>query len=205
MRSSYVSRKAILGKNCQVGKNVFIAENVEVGDSTYFNSGIFGNIVVEGGTRIGKFCSIGPNVFIGPGNHPIEYLTTHPLLFDDFWKDVYSLNKETMPKIKRPGEDAFVNIGNDVWIGTGAIITNGVKIGNGAIVAAGSVVTKDVPPYGIVGGVPAKIISYRFSNEIIQELEHSVEKWWDWSEERIRHEILDFYNIEKYIESNKFN
>jgi acetyltransferase-like isoleucine patch superfamily enzyme len=91
-----------------------------------------------------------------------------------------------------PYSKGIIEIGNDVWIGTSAIILSGVKIGHGAVVAAGSIVTKSVPPYAIVGGNPAKIIKYRLSEEKIEELLEM--KWWDWSEEKIKKNI-DFFSI----------
>lgn len=123
--------------------------------------------------KIGKFCSIGPNVSIGPGIHKINCVSTHPSFFlqnnpllKKFSKiDKFESSKETL-------------IGNDVWIGHGAIILDGVKIDNGAIIAAGAVVTKDVLAYSIVAGVPAKHIKFRFDDEYIQTLQRS--EWWDY-------------------------
>lgn len=203
VRSPFVSKSVKFGSECQVAKNVIIGENVEVGSYTYFNSHELGYIVVESGTKIGKFCSIAPNVFIGPGNHPLHFLTTHPLLFDDFWKNKFNLRNDSLPSIKRPGENGKVIIGNDVWIGTGSIITEGVKIGDGAVVAAGSIVTKDVSPYSIVAGIPAKKISERFSKDNVNALESMHEKWWDFSPSFIKENIGYFYDVNAYIESRK--
>ena len=92
-----------------------------------------------------------------------------------------------------------MQIGNDVWIGTGAILLDGVTIGNGAIVAAGAVVNKDVPPYAVVGGVPAKIIKYRFSEEIVKKLEES--RWWEKEESWLLKNAEKFSNIEIFLKS----
>ena len=94
-----------------------------------------------------------------------------------------------------------VVIGNDVWIGESARIMAGVHIGDGAVIAAGAVVTKDVAPYAIVGGVPAKVIKYRFSPEQIEELLKI--EWWNWDEEKIRKHADEFDNIESFIERHK--
>ena len=88
-------------------------------------------------------------------------------------------------------------IGNDVWVGMNVIIMRGVTIGDGAVIAAGSVVTADVEPYSIAGGIPAKHIRYRFSKEIIESLLEI--RWWDWPEEKIRKNVHLFYDIENFI------
>ena len=125
---------------------------------------------------IGSFCSIAENVAIfGGGEHRTDWITTYPLriAFDlpGAWKDGHPATK---------GE---TRIGNDVWIGYGALILSGIAIGDGAVIAAGSVVTKDVPPYGIVGGNPAKLIKHRFESGKVEELLRI--KWWDWPLEKI--------------------
>ena len=128
---------------------------------------------------IGSYCSIADDVlFMANNDHDYAAVTTYPLYLVD----------ESMPCKYREGESKHkgkrqIIIGNDVWIGTRAIICAGVRIGNGAIVAAGAVVTKDVPPYAIVGGNPAKIIKYRFDEETIAFLQER--KWWYWPERDI--------------------
>lgn len=125
-------------------------------------------------SRLGKFCSIGPNVIIGYGDHPTNYLSTSPRLF---FKEIFK-SKALNPETSVFKSHKLVNIGSDVWIGANCYIKNGITIGHGAIVGAGSVVLKDIPSYAIVGGVPAKIIKYRFSNEIISKLQNL--KWWNY-------------------------
>lgn len=160
-------------KNCKLGNRVSIGRrntvaNSKIGDGSYTN-----DHTSIWYSDIGKYCSISWNVSIGGANHDIEKLTTCPLirLFDDAGTDYQSYLNES------------VHIGNDVWIAAGSHVLRGVTIGDGAVIAANAVVTKDVPPYAIVGGVPAKLIKYRFNEEIIKELENL--KWWNWSNEKI--------------------
>ena len=134
--------------------------------------------------KIGKFCSIacGAKFLFTSGNHSMTSLSTYtfPLFFDEWELDVKNIR------------DAWDNkgdtvIGNDVWIGYEAVVMPGVKIGNGAIVGTRALVTKDVPPYTIVGGVPAKPIRKRFDDITIEKLESLC--WWDWDKEKIKRSI----------------
>ena len=126
-------------------------------------------------TVIGSFCSISSNVYIAPGNHPITWLTSSPAPYNPV---IASLYKERLGKeINQYNAKRKCVIGNDVWIGVNAIILQGITIGDGAIVGSNAVVTHDVPPYAIVAGVPAKIIRYRFDEEMIKDLLQI--KWWN--------------------------
>ena len=133
---------------------------------------------------IGKFCSIacGAKFIFNSANHSLSSLSTYPFpIFFEEWKlDVKDITKAWDNK-------GDIVLGNDVWIGYEAVILAGVTIGDGAVVGARAVVTKDVPPYTIVGGVPAKPIRKRFSQEKIDTLLKI--KWWNWPEERIRQSI----------------
>lgn len=137
---------------------MFNMEHVEIGRATY--GGI--NVLDFGSShslKIGSFCSIGPNVmFLLSADHRIDTISTFPF-------KVKCLGQESEAVSK-----GDIILEDDVWIGYGATIMSGVHIGQGAVVAAGAVVTKDVPPYAIAAGVPAKIIKYRFNDELIEEL-----------------------------------
>lgn len=123
---------------------------------------------------IGKFCSIGPSVWVGGlPSHPLNLKSTYPGFYQ---KDSSFYGIEPEYEYHEP-EFKQVIIGNDVWIGARAMIMDGVEIGDGAVIAAGAVVTKNVPPYAIVGGVPAKIIKFRFPEQKIHKMLES--KWWD--------------------------
>lgn len=129
--------------------------------------------------KIGNFCSIADNVLIGLGNHPIDWVSTSPAFY--YGKD--SIPKELAKNVFK-ANDTVTMIGNDVWIGARSAVKQGVEIGDGAIVGMGSVVTKNVPPYAIVAGVPAKVIGYRFDEEIRIKLHES--KWWDMPKEKLK-------------------
>jgi len=128
--------------------------------------------------KIGKFCSIASNVdFYMGGNHRTDWITTYP--FGHLHKDVFTtFNGEGCPKT-----NGDIIIGNDVWIGDNATIMSGITVGDGAVIACNSHVVKNVEPYSIVGGNPAKLIKYRFTPKQIKQLLKI--KWWDWDDEKI--------------------
>jgi acetyltransferase-like isoleucine patch superfamily enzyme len=128
-------------------------------------------------TQIGSFCSIANNVKIGGGEHPIDWVSTSPVFY--FGRDSV---KAKFSEFKRP-EPSITKIGSDVWIGQNTLIKQGVEVGVGAIIGMGSIVTKNVPPYAIVAGNPAKLIRYRFDDELISELLKS--QWWNLDETKI--------------------
>lgn len=129
--------------------------------------------------EIGAFCSLADNVHVGGAEHPIEWVSTSPAFHDvkhSFPKT--RLYREVLPPRKT------TIIGNDVWIGHGVSIKEGVRVGDGAVLAMGCVVTKDVPPFAIVGGVPAKVIKYRFDSQTIEDLIQT--KWWNLSDKALK-------------------
>lgn len=140
--------------------------------------------------RIGRFCSIGPNLIVGPAEHATKMLSTHSMFngqWDKQWPEMYTefgFTTEQMNTGRRAANaelaprSAKITIGSDVWIGDGAFISRGVKVGDGAIIAAKTVVTRDVEPYAIVGGIPARKIRYRFDAELIERL--LAAQWWQY-------------------------
>lgn len=174
-------------KFVSLGTNVQL-NNTQIGKHSYISA----NSLIRN-TTVGRFCSIGPNVKIGLGQHPTqEFVSTHPIF--------YSLKKQsgnTFAQKQLFSEETRVTIGHDVWIGAGAIILDGVSIGNGAIVAAGAVVSKDVAPYAIVGGIPAKIIKFRFSDEEILNIQAF--NWWNKDDAWLRKNAAIFCDKNEFL------
>ncbi len=136
---------------------------------------------------IGNYTVIAKDCEIGLGVHPTNYLTCHSIFYKNSPWGFHPEWVKPVGNIVR-----ITNIGNDVWIGAKSMIMDGVTIGDGAIVAAGSVVTRDVPPFAVVGGAPAKVIKYRFSQEVIDRLEEI--QWWNLPDEKIT-EVVDLFHI----------
>lgn len=183
--SSKLRKNLVFGDKVSIGKNTLLTDSTFGNNVTVYHDCCLSNTMlgdfsyVSAGsqldfTQIGKFCCLGAQVLAGCGDHPINFISTHPAFF--------STGKQcgiTFAEKNYFEERKNIIIGHDVWIGARAFIRDGVRIGNGAVVAAGAVVVKDVPDYAIVGGVPAKIIRFRFSPEIIEQLLRI--QWWDWS------------------------
>jgi len=143
--------------------------NSKIGDFTYLASE-----ASVANCDVGKFCSIGPQAIVGGlGRHPTDWVSTHPVFYS-----ILGQVNITFADTNYYDELPRTTVGNDVWIGARAIVLDGVSIGDGAIVAAGAVVSRDVAPYAIVGGVPARLIRYRFDDHIVEKLLDL--KWWDW-------------------------
>ncbi len=166
-----------------------VLNNVTIGDFTYCAG--YNQIDYA---RIGKFCSIASFVRINPGNHPTyTRVAQHHFTYRS---ELFGLGSNDTDFFAWR-ESRLVTIGNDVWIGHNASIMPGVTIGNGAVIGTGSVVTKDVAPYSIAAGVPAKTITMRFSDEVIEKIEKS--RWWDWDYETIKERLADFRSIDEFI------
>ncbi len=171
--------------------NIFISSfgtvPIRIGAHTYFRSqSSFASF-----QSIGRFCSLAQGIHCGESNHPMDCLTTHPFIRQ---KKFYSADR--CDAVFQPNRKAAPIIGNDVWIGNNAIILSGVTIGDGAVVAAGAVVTHDVKPYHIVGGVPARTIKLRFPEEIIAELLSL--QWWNYRPEDLTR--LNCQDIGKFLQ-----
>ena len=174
-------------------KNVITSDSIEIGDYTMYNdfmndprefekNNVLYHYPVNGDRlKIGRFCSIacGAKFLFTSANHAMRSLSTYPfpIFFEEWGLDVKEITNAWDNK-------GGIVIGNDVWIGFEAVILSGVTIGDGAVIGTRAVVTKAVPPYTIAGGVPAKLIRKRFSDDVISELLKI--QWWNWSENRIR-------------------
>ena len=140
---------------------------------------------------VGNYCSIGGTYLLG-GQHNITHVTTYPLRIN---LGLEGAGQDGMPNLR-----GDIHVGSDVWTGYGSWILNGITIGDGAVVATGAVVTKDVPPYAIVGGIPAKVIGYRHTEEQREALLDI--RWWDWPEEEVRSAVpyLASADLDAFIE-----
>lgn len=180
IRTYEIKKDVEIGFHVGIGEDVILDSNVKIGDFSYINKG---TIIFSG--SIGKFCSIAHYCQIGLPIHPLKYISTNPNTYGEgnffgfktHWEDIYN------PPM----------IGNDVWIGSQAMIMQGVTIGHGAVIAAGAVVTKNVEPYEIVAGIPAKVIGYRFEKEKIEYLLDL--KWWDLPGKEIENLKFLFENV----------
>lgn len=181
--------------NSDLGCNVFIGRETQMIDSSIDDFSYINSDSIIKNCKIGKFCSIGMGVKISLGKHPVNFISTHPVF--------YSNNKpfETFADNNYFTEFESVQIGNDVWIGDDVFIPGGVIIGDGAVIAAKSVVTKDVEPYAIVGGIPAKLIKYRFSQSEISKLLEI--KWWERDKEWLKMNFEKFHNKDIFFTSFK--
>lgn len=180
--------------NCKFGPYNAIYKFARLQSVEFSDFGTVGRNAQVSNAKIGKFSGIGPFAFVGLAEHPSAvFVSPHPLFYSTLGQSSGLVIVEK--NLFEEYETTY--IGNDVWIGNGATIKQGVTIGNGVIVAAGSVVTKDIEPYSIVGGVPAKVIRYRFPQEQIDFLQEF--KWWDKDLEWIKANKDLFLNIELLI------
>lgn len=183
-RNSVFTNTAL--SNCEIGTCTYISRNCKL-----YN------------VKIGKFCSIANDVHTCNGQHPTsKFVTTFPSFYYDTDEQIgFSFHKgqplfDTL-RLASGSNKYEVVIGNDVWIGSHVLLMPGVTIGDGAVIAAGSVVSKDVDPYTVVGGVPAKAIKKRFTESQIEKLANV--KWWDWPNDVIENRYREFDNIDKFI------
>jgi phosphonate metabolism protein (transferase hexapeptide repeat family) len=180
-----VVKDSTLGVWTTVGARTQIQETV-FGDYAYVTNDC--DIIYS---RIGKFCSIASHVRINPGNHPLWRAALHHF---SYRSRSYDLHPEDDHEFFEWRRSHPVVLGEDVWVGHGAILLPGVKIGTGAVVGAGAVVTKDVPPFTIVAGVPAKKVRRRVPPEVEAALMRI--RWWDWPHEKLADALEDFRKLD---------
>lgn len=169
INSYEVDLNSIVGRHIEIGKGTYISQDSVIDSYTYIG---FNSLISK--TKIGRYNSIASNVNIGHGEHPIEFISTNTIFINNPYATL--TNKECI-------------IENDVWIGIGAIIRRGVTVGTGSIIGANSFVNKDVPPYSIVVGSPARLLKYRFSEKKIKILLES--KWWEFDSKEAQRIIND--------------
>ena len=200
-----IKNKSAISLFCHINPNTKLEGRNKIGRSYISNSYIgFASYVGDGcklsSCQIGRFCSIGSNIKTIISTHPLSsFVSAHPAFFSLKKQAGFTFVDEQSFKesIYYDEENCVaVKIGNDVWIGDDVTILGGVNIGDCAAIATGAVVTKDVPPYSVVGGIPAKILKYRFSEEDIAFLLSF--KWWDRDLEWIRSEAEHFKNIKDF-------
>ena len=183
IKSLSASIRAVYGKDVLIDYGTVVTSDVRIGDYSYVNK----NSSIEH-CDIGKYCSISSGVYICPFEHNLSGISTHPFFDLRQNKDICRHR---------------VTIGNDVLISLNVIVLEGVTIGNGAVVAAGAVVTKDVKPYEIVGGVPAKNIGFRFPNDIAQKIEATA--WWNKDLNELKPLQHYFNNVEGFLSATKMS
>jgi acetyltransferase-like isoleucine patch superfamily enzyme len=182
-------------RNSTIEKTSKVEAGCHVINSTFSKHSYCGYDCKIYNTDIGSFCSIADNVSIGGSQHPTEWVSTSP---------VFRAGRDSVKKKYTEFEfkdDKRTTIENDVWIGEGVLIKQGVIIGNGAVIGMGSVVTKNVEPYSIVGGCPAKVIRKRFDDSIIEKLLEI--RWWDFSEIDLQEFAQYFTNPAEFIKKAK--
>jgi phosphonate metabolism protein (transferase hexapeptide repeat family) len=184
VHSSSLLRDTVLGQFTDIAERVNLAE-CEVGDYTYIERHVEAIY-----TTIGKFGAIAANARLNALNHPMERISQHKITYRP---NEYFVYAKVDKAFREKRQSLRVVIGHDVWIGHGAIVLPGVSIGHGAVVAAGAVVTKNVEPYAVVAGVPAKRIKWRFE-KLIRERIISL-AWWDWEQDKLTAAVTDMQSM----------
>lgn len=184
IHASSVLRDCVLGRFTDIAERVNLAE-CEVGDYSYIERHVEGIY-----TSIGKFCAVASNVRLNALNHPMERASQHKITYRP---NEYFVDAKIDKGFRGLRQSQRVVIGHDVWIGHGVIVLPGIVIGHGAVVAAGAVVTKDVEPYAVVAGIPAKRIKWRFEKTVRERM--IALAWWDWEHDRLAVAIADMQGL----------
>ncbi len=188
IHSSCRLRDVKIGSWTALGANTSMFES-SFGDYSY----TAGNVSIAYAT-IGKFCSIANSVRINPGNHPQWRVTQHHFTYR---RASYKFGDQDDNAFFQWRRDHHCEIGHDTWIGHGAIVMPGVKVGIGCVIGSGAVVTKDLPDYAVAVGVPAKVIKFRFSEEVRERLIAS--QWWDWDRETLESRFNDLLELDQFL------
>lgn len=205
MTKNFISKSAYVSKIANVANPVSIGKEAEIHDRSIL--GLYSLLnnysVIYSDTQVGRYCSIGRFCEIGAAAHPMHFLSTSNVQYSN---TLMRGHEETNFKRKIKFEyDRHTVVGHDVWVGAKSVIKSGVTIGHGSVIAALSFVNKDVPPYAIVGGIPAKIIRFRFSEKIISELLEL--EWWEFTPKEMAginfDEIEDAISQIKILKANK--
>jgi len=205
LNMKYASKDVRISSNAVVRMNSRFEGCNRIGEGSFF-SGEIGYASYIGdhsnvSAAIGRFCSIANNVRIIRGRHPVDgFVSIHPAFYSTMAQCGMTYAEQNLfdeVRYADPEKKAVVVIGSDVWIGDNALIMDGLHIGDGAVIAAGAVVTKDVPPYAIVGGCPARIIRYRFDEDTIRRL--LMIRWWDRPLQWIKENAEKFNDIDEFI------
>ena len=170
-------------KNSDIDKSVWVGSGTQIVDSSVQYGTYIGKTSQCLYAEIGKYCSIANNVIIGGAEHPTAFVSTSPVFYGGYKNPLRKSRIQLGSLVWNP-YPVRTTIGNDVWIGNNVIIKAGVKIGNGAVVGAGAVVVKDVPPYEVWGGVPARYLKSRFNEDLRNRLIES--KWWELPQEDLK-------------------
>lgn len=190
-----ISKFSFVSSNNQIDPRAVIYRMVKMKRSSIGRYSYVGNGTDVECADIGQFCSISDHCRIGMGGHTLSYISSCPL----FTQKINGCQEQWVETDIHAVEEKRAVLGNDVWVGSHVLINGGVTVGHGAVIGAGAVVVKDVPPYAIVGGVPAKVIRYRFSPEIIEKLLEL--QWWKYDDMFLKKHIA-FFQKENVVESD---